>query len=90
MACARCDFYAPKDSTEAQLLGAQDNLQRMLISIPLTDDECAAVDDGQAAPDALLSPLSEVPSPAGLGPRGLNRPTTSPLLPIVEVRQGAQ
>jgi integrase len=39
MACARCDFYTPKDSTKAQLLEAKDNLQRMLASVPLTDDE---------------------------------------------------
>ncbi|MGW0553933.1 hypothetical protein ACWDZ6_06995 [Streptomyces sp. NPDC002926] len=62
----------------------------MLISIPLTDDERAAVDDGQAALEGLLSRLSEVPTPVGASPRDLNRPTTCALLPIVEVRQGAQ
>ena len=30
MACARCDFYLPKPSSEAQLLEAKDGLQRML------------------------------------------------------------
>ncbi|MBH1939066.1 hypothetical protein I5Q34_33225 [Streptomyces sp. AV19] len=90
MACARCDFYTPKDSTQDQLLDAKANLQRMLISIPLTDDERAAVDDGQAALDALLDRLSEVPTPAGLSPRDLNRPTTSALLSIVEVRQSTR
>ena len=49
MVCARCDFYTPKDSTKAQLLEASGNLQRMLASIPLTDDERAAVDDGHTA-----------------------------------------
>ena len=34
MACARCDFYTPKDSTKAQLLEAKDNLQRMLADHP--------------------------------------------------------
>ncbi len=38
MACARCDFYTPKDSTKAQLLEASGNLQRMLATIPLTDE----------------------------------------------------
>jgi hypothetical protein len=28
MACARCDFYLPKDSSRAQLLEAKDNLQQ--------------------------------------------------------------
>jgi hypothetical protein len=42
MACAKCDFYTPKDSSKAQLLEAKDNLQRMLTAIPLTDDERGA------------------------------------------------
>ncbi|MFF9193572.1 tyrosine-type recombinase/integrase [Streptomyces sp. NPDC014779] len=46
MACAKCDFYTPKDSTKSQILEAKGNLQRMLVTIPLTDDERQAVDDG--------------------------------------------
>ena len=49
MACAECDFRTPKDSAKGQPLEAKDNLQPMIASIPLTDDERAAVDDGQAA-----------------------------------------
>lgn len=65
MACARCDFYTPKDSSKAQLLEASGNLQRMLASIPLTDDERAAVDDGHTAvtPCSTGSPTS--PHPPG-------------------------
>jgi hypothetical protein len=65
MACARCGFYMPKDSAGAQLLEARDNLQRMAASIPLTDDEQAAVEDGQTALDALLTRLTGTPTPAG-------------------------
>ncbi|MFF4621760.1 tyrosine-type recombinase/integrase [Nonomuraea jabiensis] len=53
MACARCDFYTPKTSSKGQFLEAKDNLQRMLANVPLTDDQRAAVDDGQAALDQL-------------------------------------
>ncbi|WP_229882595.1 tyrosine-type recombinase/integrase, partial [Streptomyces alanosinicus] len=74
MACARCDFYTPKDSSKAQLLEAKAYLQRMLVSIPLTDDERAAVDDGQTAINSLLDRLAEVPTPAGPTPRELGRP----------------
>ncbi|MFJ3780060.1 hypothetical protein ACIPX0_51230 [Streptomyces sp. NPDC090075] len=81
MACARCGFYTPKDSSKAQLLEAKDNLQRMRAAIPLTDEEQAAVDDGQAALDRLLERLASVPTPSGSTPR--------PLLPIIEVRGGA-
>ncbi|MFC7303200.1 tyrosine-type recombinase/integrase [Streptomyces monticola] len=90
MACARCDFYTPKDSTQAQLLEAKANRQKMLVSIPLTDDERAAVDDGQAALDALLDRLAEVPTPAGPTPREMSPPSTATLLPIIEVRQGGK
>jgi hypothetical protein len=68
MACARCDFYTPKDSSQAQLLEAKANLQRMLACIPLTDDERAAVEDGQAALQALLARLADIPAPSGPAP----------------------
>jgi integrase-like protein len=76
MACARCDFYLPKDSTQVQLLEAKANLQRRLIEIPLTDDERAAVEDGQAAVDRLLGHLADVATPAGPSPNELGRPFT--------------
>jgi hypothetical protein len=84
MACARCDFYIPKESSKHQLLQAKSNLQRMLVSIPLTDDEQAAVQDGHAALDQLLQRLADTPTPAGTTPRQL---TATPL-PIVAVNHG--
>ena len=88
MACARCDFYTPKGSTKAQLLEAKDNLQRMRASIPLTDDERAAVDDGHAALDALLNRLADVPTPAGPTPHQIGTRPTPTMLPITPVHQG--
>ncbi|WP_327116426.1 tyrosine-type recombinase/integrase [Nocardia sp. NBC_01730] len=82
MACARCDFYTPKASSKAQILEAKDNLQRMLSSIPLTDDERAAVDDGQSALDRLLERLADVTTPTGQTPREIGIPPTATLLPI--------
>jgi hypothetical protein len=72
MACARCDFYVPKNSTRAQLLEAKEHLQRMLLAIPLTDDERAAVEDGTAAVERLLERLADVPTPAGPTPRDIS------------------
>jgi integrase len=71
LACARCDFYLPKDSTKGQLLEAKDNLQRMLATIPLTEEECAAVEQGAGALDRLLERLATVPTPTGQTPRQL-------------------
>ncbi len=85
MACARCDFYLPKDSGKAQLLEAKDNLQRMLMSIPLTDDERAAVEDGQTALDTLLTRLVDVATPSGATPRELDAPPGATSLPIAEI-----
>ena len=86
MACARCDFYIPKGSTRAQSLEAKDNLQRMRATIPLSDEERAAVDDGHAALDALLDRLADVPTPAGLTPHQIGARPTPTMLPIAEVR----
>jgi integrase len=65
MACARCDFYLPKESSHAQLLEANDGLQRMLVQIPLTDEERAAVEGDQTAVDRLLAGLGGTPTPGG-------------------------
>ncbi|MFE7532032.1 hypothetical protein ACFU7Y_41005 [Kitasatospora sp. NPDC057542] len=73
MACARCDFCTPKESTKAQLVEAKADSQRMLVSIPLTEEERAAVEDGQSALDRLPGRLAEaVTQPAG--PRASSAP----------------
>jgi integrase len=90
MACARCDFYTPKDSTAAQLLEAKTNLQRMLASVPLTDDERAAVEDGQTALTSLLDRLADAPTPAGPTPRQIGIPPTATRLPILDITRRIQ
>lgn len=71
MACARCDFYLPKGTTRTQLLEGKAHLQRMLATIPLTEEERAAVEDGAEALKRLLERLVDVPTPAGPTPRSL-------------------
>jgi integrase len=87
MACARCDFYTPKTSSKGQFLEAKDNLQRMLANVPLTDDERAAVDDGQAALDQLLERLADIPTPSGATPRQISAPAQATLLPVIEINR---
>ncbi len=86
MACARCDFYVPKASSRAQLLEGVENLQRMLVTVPLTDDERVAVDDGHTALAALVDRLHDVPSPAGPAPRTIGAAVTVTELPNVRLR----
>jgi len=88
MACPRCDFYVPKGSSKAQLVEARANLQRMLVEIPLNEEERAAVEDGQAAVDKLLERLADVPTPAGPTPRSLGgRPLPVINAPRMERRE---
>ncbi len=73
MACARCDFYVPKPSSESQLLEAKDGIQRMLVEIPLTDDERAAVESDEHAVVRLIDLLADVATPAGPTRREIGR-----------------
>ncbi|MGI8715277.1 MAG: tyrosine-type recombinase/integrase [Solirubrobacteraceae bacterium] len=69
MACARCDFYITKPSTQSQLLESKDEMQRMLVQVPLTDNERAAVEGDHDAVDRLLNGLIDTPTPGGTTPR---------------------
>ena len=88
MACARCDFYLPKQSSQGQLLEARDGLQRMLVQIPLTDEERAAVENDQGAVDQLLDRLTDTPTPAGPTPRDLDAADPGRVAFDIEHRSG--
>lgn len=63
MACARCDFYIPKDSSQADLIASKAGMIHMLQEIPLTDDERAAVEGDRQAIERLLTRLAMTPTP---------------------------
>jgi integrase len=73
MACARCDFYVPKQSSQADLITSKVGMIRMLQEIPLTDDERAAVDGDVAAIDRLLKRLETTPTPNKADCKGCKR-----------------
>jgi integrase len=75
MACAKCDFYLPKQSSRAQFLEGKAGLLRMQQQISLRDSEIAAVNDGLAAYEALLTTLTDTPTPAGPTPRQIEAAT---------------
>jgi hypothetical protein len=68
MACARCDFYVPKDSDRGLWLQTRDSLLKMLQEIPLSDEERAAVDGDVQALEHLLQKLPSVPTPSAVRP----------------------
>jgi hypothetical protein len=53
------------------MLEAKSNLLRLKQEIPLSEPELAAVDEGLAAYEKLLSGLVDVPTPDGETPRRL-------------------
>ena len=69
MACARCPYYCPKDTTYDQLLEGKANLVRMLEFVTLTNDEQQLVTDGIELQQALIEKLADVPKRAGPPPR---------------------
>ena len=83
MACAKCDFYLAKKSSQAQLLEAREHLQRMLQEIPLTTDEQLAVEDGIGAVENLQQRLIDVPTPSGQTPRQLQ--SVESFIPLNEI-----
>lgn len=65
MACARCSFYVPKQSSTAHLLESKADLERMLQEIPLTDDERLAIEGDVEAITSLYAKLTHIPAPDG-------------------------
>src|SRR6266699_3941661 len=89
MACARCSFYRPKGSTQAQLMEGKANLLRMLQEIPLSEEERAAVEDGIAAMEKLCQQLTDVPTPAGPTPNqlALDSQSSKTVIPVEHIRR---
>ncbi|MDX6458876.1 MAG: hypothetical protein QOE55_2573 [Acidobacteriaceae bacterium] len=54
MACQRCDFYVPGDSTRAQAPEANTHNQRLMEQIPITETERKALAGDQAALQRLI------------------------------------
>lgn len=73
MACPKCAFYRPKAATEDAWRDGKANLLRLRQAIPLRAEEIAAIDDGVAAFEQLLTQLADVPTPAGPTPGALRK-----------------
>jgi hypothetical protein len=86
MACARCEFHLPAESQVATALLAKNDLQRMLLEMPLDDDQRAAVEGGVDAMDALIANRRDVPTPDGRTPAQIAasaRPTS--FIPVADL-----
>ncbi|MDE1672698.1 tyrosine-type recombinase/integrase [Nocardia gipuzkoensis] len=68
LACARCPFYLPKQSSAGQLLAVKDGVDQMLEQLVLTDDERDALEGDREVLLQLAKKLSAVPTPAGPTP----------------------
>jgi hypothetical protein len=63
MACARCDFYVPGQSSKVALLKQRERFVPMLQELTLTEDEHAAITGDAEAVERLLSRLAGEPTP---------------------------
>ncbi len=84
MACAKCDFYEPKQSSKMQLLEANGNLTRMLELVTIGEEERKLVEQGIVLNQSLLSRLADEPTPAGPTPRELHSGKRKPLPVLTE------
>ncbi len=64
MACARWDFYVPKESARGQFMEAREGILRLVQEIPLASDQRAALDGDADALDHLLKRLAQTPPPS--------------------------
>src|SRR5262249_59143856 len=69
LACARCDYYEPKDSEEVLILEAEGNLVRLRQDLLLTEEEREAIDGDVAAFQRLRSRRWDTATPSGATPR---------------------
>jgi hypothetical protein len=83
MACARCPFFVPKESTKGQLLAVKEGINTMLEQIDLTDDEREALEGDRDAVTALVQRLADIPTPAGPTPKELG--TASAFIPLTQL-----
>jgi integrase len=89
MACARCPFYRPKNSTMDHLIEGKANLVRMLEFVQLTEEEKVLVTEGIEVHQHLIEQLANVPTPAGPTPRELEtqRRGETKVIPIQTIRR---
>jgi hypothetical protein len=57
MACQRCEFYVPSDSTKAQALEADTHNLKLLEQIPMTETERKALEGDRKALQKLIGPV---------------------------------
>lgn len=71
MACARCDFYLPKESSYVQMLEAKQNIIHMRQALALQPEEIAAMDGDEEYLNKLIAKLEHTPTPQGPTPAQL-------------------
>jgi hypothetical protein len=73
LACVRCRYYLPKESAAAKRLEADSNNERILIQLPLREDERAAIEADRDAWNALQTRLESERANDGRLPAEIRR-----------------
>jgi hypothetical protein len=71
LACARCDYYEPKDSEQVLILEGEGNLVRLRQDLLLTDEDRDAVDGDLITLARLRARHWDTATPAGPSPHQL-------------------
>ncbi|MFE2866746.1 tyrosine-type recombinase/integrase [Embleya sp. NPDC059259] len=83
LACARCPFYVPKESSKGRPRALKDGIDQMLEQLTLTEDEREALEGDCEAVVALAGRLADVPTPAGPTPQELG--TVGSFIPLTQL-----
>jgi hypothetical protein len=73
LACARCDYYEPKDSQDVLILEAEGSLVRLRHDLLLTDEEQEAIDGDVITIQKLRAKRWNTATPAGPTPNDLEQ-----------------
>ena len=72
LACARCDYYEPKEAQEVLVIETEGNLVRLRQDLLLTEEEREAIDGDVVTFQNLRAKHWNVATPAGPSPRELD------------------
>jgi hypothetical protein len=68
MACAKCEYYIPKNSEAARILEANAHNERLVAEVPLRPIELEAIRGDREALESLRTRLQDTPTPDGRTP----------------------
>ncbi|HZS62139.1 MAG TPA: site-specific integrase [Gemmatimonadaceae bacterium] len=86
MMCPACEYHVPYESDLGRILRAKGRAQRMLIEMPLSAAERAALAGDVAVRERLAAKLLHTPTPSGQTPAELTDQRARRALPVLDTK----